>query len=78
MVIFDHLLELLVYESKSDPNLYNKIIKIDPSHIRSYIHLMEIYDKTNNEIDLENIILSYESSLKKGFLYFTQFYLGNH
>ena len=26
---------------------------------------MEIYDKTNNEIELENIILSYESFLKK-------------
>ena len=56
-----HLLDRL----KEAVELYNKIIKINPNHIRSYINLMEIYDKTNNEIELENIILSYESFLKK-------------
>ncbi len=59
------LLYHLLDRFKDAIELYRKIIKINPSHIRSYINLMEIYDKTNNEIDLENIILSYESSLKK-------------
>ena len=59
------LLFHLLDRFKEAVELYNKIIKINPSHIRSYTNLMEIYDKTNNEKELENIILSYESFLKK-------------
>ena len=61
LALLFHLLDRF----KEAIELYNKIIKINPRHIRSYINLMEIYDKTNNELDLENIISSYESSLKQ-------------
>ena len=51
-------------EFQKSINFYEKVIRIDPRHIQSYHSLMDIYEKTNNQEKLEEIIIKAKSSLK--------------
>ena len=51
-------------EFQKSINYYEKVIKIDSKHLQSYHNMMDIFEKTNNQEKLEEIITKAKSYLK--------------
>ena len=51
-------------EFQKSINYYEKVIKIDSKHLQAYHNMMDIFEKTNNQEKLEEIITKAKSYLK--------------